>query len=177
MSEEITSQPVSPEKLQANRDNAKRSTGPRTPRGKRNCSRNALKHGILSKDLVIRSGEGRESIKDFQDLLSQLIEDLHPSGRAEESLVEMVAICDWRFRRALRAEVGEITNGFADEERHRLHQVDRNLPGQEATEKILRYQTAILRQKSQAMADLEKLQRRREVRRTPAYQHVEADQE
>jgi uncharacterized protein (DUF2236 family) len=175
MSEEITSQSVSPEKLQANRDNAKRSTGPRTPRGKRNSRRNALKHGLLSKDLVISSGEGKESAKEFQDLLSQLKQDLQPVGRAEESLVEIVASCDWRFRRALRAEAGEITNGFAEEERLRLRQVDRNLPGQEATDKVLRYQTTILRQRRRAMEELEQLQRRREARRKRNHERDEAD--
>ena len=41
--------PISERKLQANRANAKRSTGPRTERGKAASRRNALKHGILSR--------------------------------------------------------------------------------------------------------------------------------
>lgn len=40
--------PISERKLQANRANAKRSTGPRTESGKAASRRNALKHGILS---------------------------------------------------------------------------------------------------------------------------------
>jgi hypothetical protein len=40
--------PISERKLQANRANAKRSTGPRTEAGKAASRRNALKHGILS---------------------------------------------------------------------------------------------------------------------------------
>lgn len=43
--------PVSGRKLQANRANAKRSTGPRTEAGKAVSRRNALKHGILSRTL------------------------------------------------------------------------------------------------------------------------------
>lgn len=43
--------PISERKLQANRANAKRSTGPRTERGKAVARRNALKHGILSRSL------------------------------------------------------------------------------------------------------------------------------
>ena len=39
---------ISERKLQANRANAKRSTGPRTEAGKAVSRRNALKHGILS---------------------------------------------------------------------------------------------------------------------------------
>ena len=43
-----TKRPISARKLQANRNNAKRSTGPRSERGKAASCRNALKHGILS---------------------------------------------------------------------------------------------------------------------------------
>lgn len=39
--------PISDRKLQANRANAQRSTGPRTETGKAASRRNALKHGIL----------------------------------------------------------------------------------------------------------------------------------
>jgi hypothetical protein len=42
-------QPISERKLQANRANAKRSTGPRTEAGKAASRKNALKHGILSR--------------------------------------------------------------------------------------------------------------------------------
>src|SRR5436190_19952220 len=37
---------ISQRKLGANRRNAKKSTGPRTTVGKRNASRNALRHGL-----------------------------------------------------------------------------------------------------------------------------------
>ena len=39
--------------IQANRENAKKSTGPRTPEGKARVSKNALKHGLLAQDSVI----------------------------------------------------------------------------------------------------------------------------
>jgi hypothetical protein len=44
-------QPISERKLQANRANAKRSTGPRTEAGKAASRKNALKHGILSRSI------------------------------------------------------------------------------------------------------------------------------
>ena len=47
--------PVSPRKRLANRRNAKKSTGPKTPEGKRRSGRNAVKHGLLSRDLVVTS--------------------------------------------------------------------------------------------------------------------------
>jgi len=42
---------VSERKLKANRENAKKSTGPRTARGKAFSRRNAVKHGLCAKDL------------------------------------------------------------------------------------------------------------------------------
>jgi hypothetical protein len=47
----IMKRPISERKLQANRDNAKHSTGPRTEAGKAASRKNALKHGILSRSL------------------------------------------------------------------------------------------------------------------------------
>ena len=43
--------PISERKVQANRANAKRSTGPRTEAGKAASRRNALKHGIFSRSV------------------------------------------------------------------------------------------------------------------------------
>ena len=43
---------ASDRKCQANRANAQKSTGPRSPEGKRRSSRNALKHGLLSSQVV-----------------------------------------------------------------------------------------------------------------------------
>jgi len=42
---------VSQRKLRANRQNALKSTGPKTRRGKAYGRRNALKHGLFAKDL------------------------------------------------------------------------------------------------------------------------------
>jgi hypothetical protein len=146
-------------KIEANRENAQKSTGPQTAQGKYNSSRNATKHGLLSKELVIRGGDGKESSEEFEQLFAELIEDLQPEGRSELLLVETVAICEWRFRRTLRAETAEIVNGI-----DLGLGIDRVLPNAEAMSNILRYQTTIYRQKMQAMELLEKLQQRRRNR-------------
>jgi hypothetical protein len=151
---------VSPAKLEANRLNSLKSTGPRTPEGKLNSSRNALKHGMFCKDVIVRFGGGKESAQEFDQLLVELWEDLQPRGRTEEVLVETLAVCDWRCRRALRAEAGEIVNAYAGSQVFSPDETnsDRSLPGPEATSKILRYQSALHRQKMQILQSLEKLQ-------------------
>ncbi len=100
--------PLSERRIQANRKNALRSTGPKTERGKRTVARNAIKHGLLAREVVITTGDGEESPEEFHDLVEQLCEHYEPVGVVEESFVETIAICLWRKARVVRAENGEI---------------------------------------------------------------------
>ena len=43
----------------ANRQNAKKSTGPRTEEGKARSSQNGLKHGLLARDAVMADEEAK----------------------------------------------------------------------------------------------------------------------
>ena len=65
-------------KTEANRKNALKSTGPKTLEGKSIIRWNALKHGLLSKEITIKAGDGKESKAEFKVLLSELREDLQP---------------------------------------------------------------------------------------------------
>ena len=58
--EKANNHAVSQKKLDANRKNARLSTGPKTKEGKRHSRRNALKHGILANKLLIKDGLGAE---------------------------------------------------------------------------------------------------------------------
>ena len=100
--------PVSERKIQANRRNALRSTGPTTARGKRTVSRNAIKHGLLAREVVITAGDGEESAEEFHDLVQKLCADYQPVGVIEEFLVQTIATCWWRNARVIRAENGEL---------------------------------------------------------------------
>ena len=100
-------------RVKANRENAKLSTGPKTGKGKSAVKWNALKHGLLAREVVIRTGDGEESRSEFETLLESLTDDLQPEGALEGMLVEKIAVCYWRLRRALRCEVGAI-RGAAD---------------------------------------------------------------
>ena len=98
----------SQKKIESNRRNALKSTGPKTAEGKKAVRWNALKHGLLTKEVVLPNSESGETKADFQELQGQLRKDLRPEGVLEEMLVEKIAICYWRLRRAIRCEVGEI---------------------------------------------------------------------
>lgn len=97
---------------------ARRSTGPKTERGKNHSRFNALRHGILSKAAIIPTGPGKEDPKDFALLMEGLIDYYQPVGMFQQILVEEIAICLWRKRRVLRYETGEVRGklGYPAEE-------------------------------------------------------------
>ena len=84
----------------ANQTNARRSTGPQTPEGKAVIRLNALRHGLLARDVVL-PGEDADA---FEDLWNQVRADLSPMGPIEELLSERVVNAMWRLRRLARAE-------------------------------------------------------------------------
>jgi hypothetical protein len=100
--------PVSESKILANRKNSLRSSGPKTLHGKRNVSRNAMKHGIFAREVVIAGGDGEESLEEFHALAEDLVNFYQPVGTMEEILVEIIISALWRKARVLRAENGEI---------------------------------------------------------------------
>lgn len=95
-------------KTEANRQNALQSTGPGTPVGKAVSSMNAVKHGILSKALVIREGEGKESLEELSQIRQAGFDHYLPIGPLEEMLVDRIVTCFWRMRRVIAFETGAI---------------------------------------------------------------------
>ena len=91
---------LSPQKLAANRRNAARSTGPRTPGGKAVVAKNAVTHGLTARDVV----SADESEGAFKSFAAALVEHLAPVGAVETMLAERATHCAWRLRRAVRIE-------------------------------------------------------------------------
>jgi hypothetical protein len=94
--------------LLANRENALQSTGPSTTEGRVIVAKNAVKHGIFTKDLIITCGDGKESEDEYRELLENLICSLNPQGQMEYLLAEKIAVDFWRLKRVLRFETGSI---------------------------------------------------------------------
>lgn len=99
---------VSDKQLAANRANARKSTGPRTPQGKARSSQNAVKHGILARAVLPSALEAVESREDFDQLLASLTDLFAPEGIVEVLLVQQIAAAYWRLARLYRAEAGDI---------------------------------------------------------------------
>lgn len=90
--------------LEANRTNAEKSTGPKTAEGKQIVARNAVKHGLFSRHLVVSD----EDPSEYQALLYDLHAALNPVGALEYYLVERIAITLWRQRRLVRSETAAV---------------------------------------------------------------------
>jgi hypothetical protein len=94
---------LSPRKIAANRQNALKSTGPKSLRGKAYSKRNALKHGLFVNHVTDFEAL-HEDPQHFEKLLSGLWDQYQPVGKAEEIEVERIAVCCWRLKRAWRYE-------------------------------------------------------------------------
>jgi hypothetical protein len=86
--------------IEANRLNAQKSTGPKTPEGRAAVRLNGVKHGITAETLVLKV----ESEADFTDLLDSYEAEHQPATPTEEALVQQLAMATWRLRRLYRAE-------------------------------------------------------------------------
>jgi hypothetical protein len=93
---------LSDKKLFANRENAQKSTGPRTPEGKRMSSQNAVTHGLLSREALLPGEEACE----LDRLRAEFTADLAPVGALEVMWVDTIVTMFWKLRRSNRFEAG-----------------------------------------------------------------------
>jgi len=82
-------------RIRASRANGAKSRGPKTPESKRRSVTNNLRHGLLSRTVVLED----EDFQSFIDLLGALQRDLQPRNETERALVEEMAIARWRLQR------------------------------------------------------------------------------
>src|ERR1039458_5627752 len=81
--------PVSIRKVEANRRNALKSTGPKTLIGKAFSERNAIKHGLFARHFM-DFGAHMEDPAEYEELLNGLHDTHQPVGRGEELEVELI---------------------------------------------------------------------------------------
>jgi hypothetical protein len=88
--------------IEANRRNARKSTGPVTEEGKRRSRSNAVRHGLTA-ETVIGALEDAEDYKSFE---AAIVADYDAQSAVERELVLRLASLLWRLRRATSMETG-----------------------------------------------------------------------
>jgi hypothetical protein len=167
--------------IAANRKNAAKSTGPKTPKGKAKVSQNALRHGLAT-DRIILPGE---EPKNFEALLDELAEQFQPATAIEHGLIRQIADAEWRLRRIPYFEASLFSERFAATERFWDRNPERvpeqpedilsSLVGQaliddskgaDPLSKLSRYETRLTRSYFRALDHLQTIQQRRQALQT-----------
>jgi hypothetical protein len=102
---------ISEKHSEAARANGARSRGPKTPEGKAISSKNATRHGLLAKFVVLSS----EDVVLFAENVDELIERFQPADGVEMALIEEMAAAHWRLRRNLAIEHAILESGIANQ--------------------------------------------------------------
>jgi len=111
---------ISQRRIDANRRNAQKSTGPRTAQGKAQSALNSTKHGLAGHTLPPASNPlapgcflHTESEPHFCQLLAEYLDTYQPQHRDEYDLVTEAAYAKWRQHRMWLAETAQIEVAIA----------------------------------------------------------------
>jgi len=85
--------------INANRQNAQKSTGPKSDQGKAAVSQNAVKHGLFAESVI----KG-ENPADYEVFHNKMLAELAPVGLVEAVLADRIASLWWRLKRAERMQ-------------------------------------------------------------------------
>lgn len=147
MADNQQNKPVSPRKLAANRENALRSSGPKTAAGKQRSAQNAYEHGFFANRLFPTQTLIDEDWRRYCQIFDALLDHYHPVGYLEFSCIEKMAVESLRLSRLYGYEQKVLGWSAPFEER--------------SIDRILRYATSVNRQLEKLTAQLEGLQARR----------------
>jgi len=163
--------------INANRINAKASTGPKTEDGKGKAARNNTKFGLFATNNCVQPHEKQ----DYDHFCDVLWSELAPLGGIEEVTAAEYVRNAWRLRRCASAE--EFIGGWGNRIQTELDAkrgIDRPMADPVIFDQCLPTQTAIDRARAQAQssmrrakADLEKLQATRKSQPQPEIPAVE----
>ena len=164
---------TSARKAEANRQNALKSTGPKTPEGKTAIRLNAVQHGLLAEEILL-PGEDEAALRKLGERLRT---ELQPVGELENLLVDRIISAHWRLRRLGRVEAGIFTYKYYGTlsgalEMEAMQEANTTSLGNafvtdanqsNAFSKLSCYETAIERSLLKALHELQRLQAARQA--------------
>jgi len=147
---------LSQKQLEANRQNAKLG-GVKTEKGKSVSRYNAIKHGILSQEVLLE-GENETSLV---ELGKNLRAELKPETELDLLLVDRIIANTWRLKRALRGEKEmikhDIESVFGSDKNFGVA-LSYNLANCDSYGKFTRYETSLERGIYKALHELQRIQ-------------------
>ena len=174
--------------LQANKENAKLG-GVKTEEGKAISKLNALQHGLLSGEILLKG----EIEQNLVELSKRIRQSLQPVGELEQLLSDRIIANFWRLRRVMEVERSamewekynegvDINFSFGGypkdeklEELQKKRKQVRDMIANDNTEQILRYETTIERSLYRALHELQRLQAARLGEKPPLPINVDID--
>lgn len=178
---------TSEKQIQANRENAKLG-GVKSEEGISVSRYNAVKHGLLSKEVLLQD----EDEQSLLELGKRLRQELAPATELEALLVDRIVANMWRLRRALEVERNamEFQKAYKDldlgvdfgleknvgfEEKQKMRRKTRDMITNSGIEEIMRYETSIERSIYKALHELQRIQAVRAGEKPPAPLAVDID--
>ena len=152
---------ISQKQLEANKENAKLG-GVKTEEGKAVSKYNALKHGILSKEVLLKG----EDEKTLIELGKKLRTELKPETELELLLIDRIVTNFWRLKRAMMIEKDEVI--YIDDD-----SIPTGLKGD--ADIFFRYETMIERGIYKALHELQRIQAARAGEKPPLPVVIDVD--
>ena len=141
--------PISAKKVEANRKNAQKSTGPKSEAGKAKAAGNSYQHGFYAKHLFLTPEQVAKDKLDYLAVANGFYAHYQPLGYVESLWVEKIATQVLRSARLLAHEQKILACTAPFESR--------------SASNLVRYQTSVNRELTWAIEELERLQ---EIRKT-----------
>lgn len=160
---------ISEKQLEANRENAKLG-GVKTDGGKEVSKYNALKHGILTKDIIL----SEENESELVDYGRKIRTELKPANEMEMLFVERIIVNTWRLKRALKAEKQMIEHDMQGEKNFGAA-LSYDFANYDSYGKFTRYETCLERGIYKALHELQRLQAKRNGENVPPPVSVDVD--
>ena len=157
---------VSKKQLEANRKNAKLG-GVKTEEGKAVSKYNAIKHGLLCKDVLLDDEKEQELL----ELEKRIRSELKPANEMELLLVDRITANAWRLKRAIRIESEMIEDdrksSFSEKKKSLGEVFSYDFVNHDTYGKFTRYEASIERGIYKALHELQRIQSARKGKETP----------
>lgn len=159
--------------IEANRENGKLG-GVKSEEGKATSRYNAIKHGILTKDMIL-SGESEAELIEFGQKIRK---ELKPASEIELLLVDRIIANSWRLKRALKAEKEMIETdikGVIGSNQTFGAALSYDFANYDSYGKFTRYETCLERGIYKALHELQRLQAARAGQNVPLPVAIDVD--